>query len=60
MLAGIRRNDLYIFPHPEFKDELKEIFDEVLSALPEGAVDPKRLAFEEFRRANKRSPTSKH
>jgi len=60
VLAGIRRNDLYIFPHPEFKDELREIFDEVLSALPSGDVDPKRLAFEEFRRANKRTPTSKH
>ncbi len=60
VLAGIRRNDLYIFPHPEFKDELREIFDEILSALPAGAVDPSRLAFEEFRRANKRSATSKH
>jgi NAD(P)-dependent dehydrogenase (short-subunit alcohol dehydrogenase family) len=60
VLAGIRRNDLYIFPHPEFKDELREIFDEVLAALPEEPVDPKRLAFEEFRRANKRNPASKH
>lgn len=53
VLAGIRRNDLHIFPHPEFKDELREIFSEILSALPEGPVDPKRLAFEEFRRAAK-------
>jgi NAD(P)-dependent dehydrogenase (short-subunit alcohol dehydrogenase family) len=60
VLAGIRRNDLYIFPHPEFKEELREIFDEVLTALPDGDADPKRLAFEEFRRANKRNPTSKH
>jgi NAD(P)-dependent dehydrogenase (short-subunit alcohol dehydrogenase family) len=52
VLAGIRRNDLHIFPHPEFKDELREIFNEILSALPEGPVDPKRLAFEEFRREN--------
>jgi hypothetical protein len=59
-LAGIRRNDLYIFPHPEFKDELREIFDEVLAALPEGVADPQRLAFEEFRRANKRNATGKH
>ncbi len=50
VLAGIRRNDLHIFPHPEFKDELREIFNETLSALPEGPVDPRRLAFEEFRR----------
>jgi NAD(P)-dependent dehydrogenase (short-subunit alcohol dehydrogenase family) len=50
VLAGIRNNDLFIFPHPEFKDELREIFDEVLAALPEGEADPKRLAFEEGRR----------
>lgn len=50
VLEGIRRNDLYIFPHPEFKDELHEIFDEILAAVPAGHVDPKRLAFEEFRR----------
>jgi len=50
VLAGIRNNDLHIFPHPEFRDELREIFDETLAALPEGAADPKRLAFEESRR----------
>jgi NAD(P)-dependent dehydrogenase (short-subunit alcohol dehydrogenase family) len=60
VLAGIRNNDLYIFPHPEFKDELREIFDEIIVALPEEPVDPKRLAFEEFRRANKRDAASKH
>ena len=50
VLAGIKRNDLYIFPHPEFKEELREIFDDVLAAIPEGDVDPGRLAFEEGRR----------
>ena len=50
VLEGIRRNDLYIFPHPEFRDELSEIFNEVLAALPQGFVDPKRLAIEEVRR----------
>ena len=60
VLAGILRNDLYIFPHPEFRDELREIFDEVLAALPEGAADPQRLAFEEFRRASKRNAASQH
>lgn len=48
-LNGIRNNDLYIFPHPEFREELREIFDEVITALPEGKADPKRLAFEEGR-----------
>ncbi len=51
VLAAIRTNDLYIFPHPEFKEELQEIFDEIIAALPEGDVDPGRLAFEEGRRA---------
>jgi len=50
VLAGIRRNALYIFPHPEFKDELREIFDEVLAAMPEGTADPARLAIEKVRR----------
>jgi NAD(P)-dependent dehydrogenase (short-subunit alcohol dehydrogenase family) len=50
VLAGIRRNDLYIFSHPEFKDELTEIFDEVLHALPEEEVPEKRMAFEKTRR----------
>lgn len=50
VLACVRHNDFYIFPHPEFKEELRAIFDEVLAALPEGQADPKRLAFEEGRR----------
>jgi NAD(P)-dependent dehydrogenase (short-subunit alcohol dehydrogenase family) len=50
VLAGIRRNDLYIFPHPEFRAELSEIFEDVLSALPQDPVDPRRLAVEEKRR----------
>jgi len=51
VLAGVKRNDLYIFPHPEFKEELREIFDDVLAAIPEGEADPGRLAFEEGRRS---------
>jgi NAD(P)-dependent dehydrogenase (short-subunit alcohol dehydrogenase family) len=50
VLEAVRRNELYIFPHPEFKDELRELFDEILAAVPEGDVDPRRLAFEEGRR----------
>ena len=50
VLAGIRRNDLYIFSHPEFKEELREIFDEVLSALPNEEAPAPRLAFEKTRR----------
>ena len=53
VLAGIRRNDLHIFPHPEFREELQEIFDEILAAVPKGDVDAARLAFEESRRQAK-------
>jgi NAD(P)-dependent dehydrogenase (short-subunit alcohol dehydrogenase family) len=50
VLEGIRRNDLYIFPHSEFREELREIFNEVLAALPDGFVSPQRLAIEAVRR----------
>jgi Fe-S-cluster formation regulator IscX/YfhJ len=50
VLRGIQRNDLYIFTHPEFKDELRTLFDEILAALPEEEPDPRRLEFEELRR----------
>jgi short-subunit dehydrogenase len=50
VLSGIRRNALYIFSHPEFKDELREIFDEALDSLPEEEAPAQRLAFEQSRR----------
>jgi len=50
VLAGIRRNDAYIFSHPEFKEELREIFDEVLDYLPQEEAPADRLAFEKTRR----------
>lgn len=51
VIEGIKANRLYIFPHAEFRAELKELFDEVLSALPEPDVaDPQRLSFEAQRR----------
>ncbi|SRR5579875_858213 len=53
VLRGILRNDFYIFTHPEFKEELREIFDEALAALPDETPPPERLAFEDRRRALK-------
>ncbi len=50
VLAGIRRNSLYIFSHPEFKEELREIFDEALDSLPNEEAPKERLAFEKMRR----------
>ncbi len=51
VLAGIRANELYIFSHPEFRDELRELFDRALAAVPEGDAPAERLAFEQGRRA---------
>jgi len=59
VLRGIQRNDLYIFSHSEFKDELRELFDSVLAALPDDPVDPRRLQFEEGRRQRNREAMEK-
>ncbi len=54
VLRAIERNDLYIFPHHEFREEMREIFNEVLAALPDAddanQTDPRRLQFEAMRR----------
>ena len=47
VLRGIQRKDFYIFPHPEHRDELRAIFDEVIAAFPDEEAPPDRLAFEE-------------
>ena len=52
-LRGIRNNDPYIFPHPEFKEELREIFDEILSYLPDEEAPADRLAVEAGRKQRK-------
>jgi NAD(P)-dependent dehydrogenase (short-subunit alcohol dehydrogenase family) len=54
VLAGIRRNELYIFPHAEFRDEMRGIFEEILAALPDRAPDTGRMAMEDGRRQRKR------
>ncbi len=53
ILGAIQRNDFYVFTHPDHKDELRGIFDEILAAFPDEPVPPERLAFEESRRAGK-------
>ncbi len=53
VLRAIRRNDFYVFTHPEFRAELEEVFDEALAALPDEPVPDARLAFEDGRRARK-------
>jgi NAD(P)-dependent dehydrogenase (short-subunit alcohol dehydrogenase family) len=49
-VAGIQRNGRYIFSHPEFKDELRQLSEEIIAAFPDDAVNPQRAAFEEARR----------
>ena len=53
-LSAVRDNKFYIFPHPEFKDELREVFDEIIADYPEGQAPVERMAFERGRRENYR------
>ena len=53
VLDGIRDNRLHIFSHPEFRDELRELFDEVLADFRDYPQDPSfeaRTGFEKMRR----------
>jgi NAD(P)-dependent dehydrogenase (short-subunit alcohol dehydrogenase family) len=50
VLDAIRANRFYVFTHPEHKDELREVFDEIIAVYPDGETPPDRLAFEIERR----------
>jgi NADP-dependent 3-hydroxy acid dehydrogenase YdfG len=50
VLAGIKKNSMYIFSHPEFKEEMKELFDIALNSLPDEKAPEQRAAFEQWRR----------
>lgn len=53
VLDGMRENRTYIFSHPEFKEEVAELFQEYLADfrdLPEDPGFDKRTGFEKFRR----------
>lgn len=53
ILEGVRENRANIFTHPDHKDELRELFDEILADYrdyPEDAGYEQRLAFEKMRR----------
>jgi NAD(P)-dependent dehydrogenase (short-subunit alcohol dehydrogenase family) len=58
VVAAILANRFYIFSHPEFKDELREVFDQILAEFPDEAPDPRRLAFEQGRRDRYREERS--
>jgi NAD(P)-dependent dehydrogenase (short-subunit alcohol dehydrogenase family) len=44
VLAGVRRNDLYILTHPEIRPVLEARAGALLAALPDEEVDPARIA----------------
>jgi NAD(P)-dependent dehydrogenase (short-subunit alcohol dehydrogenase family) len=53
VLEGVRANRFHIFSHPEFKDELQEVFGETIAAFRDYPADPgyaQRLDFEKGRR----------
>jgi NAD(P)-dependent dehydrogenase (short-subunit alcohol dehydrogenase family) len=57
VLEAMRENRFHIFTHPEFKDELRELFDEIIAEFRDYPADPgfeKRTEFEKMRRASDR------
>lgn len=53
VLEAMRENRFHIFTHPEFKDELRELFDEILQDFrdyPADAGFERRTEFEKIRR----------
>lgn len=54
-LEAVRENRFHIFPHPEFRDELATVFDEILADFrdyPQDAGFDQRVGFEKMRRDN--------
>ena len=50
VLRAIHENELYIFPHGEFKEEVAAYFQRMLDAFPgDQDIDPERRAMEERR-----------
>jgi NAD(P)-dependent dehydrogenase (short-subunit alcohol dehydrogenase family) len=53
VLPAVLANREWIFPHAEFRQELRELFDRMLAALPEREPDPGRTRIEDMRRARR-------
>jgi len=51
VLRGIQNNDLFIFSHPEMKEEVDENFRWILSYFPEEEINEMRKEFENKRRS---------
>ena len=57
VLEAMREDRFHIFPHPEFKDELRELFGEILDDFRDYPVDAghaQRIDFEKTRRESYR------
>jgi NAD(P)-dependent dehydrogenase (short-subunit alcohol dehydrogenase family) len=57
VLDAMRENRFHIFTHPEFKDEIRERFDEILEDFQDYPADPgyeQRIGFEKTRRESYR------
>lgn len=52
VLAGIERNDLYIFTHPEFRDGMQARCNALMAAVPDETPDPDRVAAIQFLLSN--------
>jgi NAD(P)-dependent dehydrogenase (short-subunit alcohol dehydrogenase family) len=50
VLAAIKKNQFYVFTASGFRDEMREIGEEIVRALPEGEGDPRLADFEKGRR----------
>ena len=53
VIEAMKANRLHIFSHPDHKEEMREIFDEIIAEYQDYPKDPgfdQRVAFEKFRR----------
>ncbi len=55
VIDAVRANRFYVFTHPEHKDELREVFDEILADYPDGDTPADRMAIEQERRERYRA-----
>jgi NAD(P)-dependent dehydrogenase (short-subunit alcohol dehydrogenase family) len=54
IVNGIRRNEFYIFTHPDFTLELREVYEEIVAAQPIGEIPKARQKIEDERRRHRR------
>ncbi len=58
-VEAVKANQLYVFTHPEFAEDLAELHAEMIAALPGGAAPDARLEIEEMRRQSIRGAQAK-